>query len=135
VVLVNRRCLMTDTQIPAVVAVIPCNDLNTSENWWARLGFVRPADQVYDDYRMLSDQAGASVHLTRAVEGWVVPGRNPFGVYIYTPRVSALAEAMADAAIGSGTPEHKPWGMYELALNGPDDLLVRIGWPSRLLLA
>jgi hypothetical protein len=29
--------------------------------------------------------------------------------------------------------EHKPWGMYEFALNGPDDLLVRVGWPSRLM--
>jgi len=23
--------------------------------------------------------------------------------------------------------------MYEFALNGPDDLLVRVGWPSRLM--
>jgi hypothetical protein len=27
-------------------------------------------------------------------------------------------------------PEHKSWGMYEFALDGPDDLLVRIGWRS-----
>jgi len=25
--------------------------------------------------------------------------------------------------------------MYEFALNGPDDLLVRVGWPSRLIAA
>jgi hypothetical protein len=29
--------------------------------------------------------------------------------------------------------EHKEWGMYEFALNGPDDLLARIGWPSQLI--
>jgi hypothetical protein len=29
-------------------------------------------------------------------------------------------------------PEDKPWGMYEFALNGPDETLVRVGWPTRL---
>jgi len=83
---------------------------------------------------MLSDDAGLRIHLTDAVEGWVVPGRNPFGVYIYTPRGAAWAAIMADAILGpSREPEHKPWGMYEIALNGPDDLLVRVGWPSRLM--
>jgi hypothetical protein len=28
-------------------------------------------------------------------------------------------------------PAAKPWGMYEFALNRPDDTLVRVGWPSR----
>ncbi|HEU4959649.1 MAG TPA: VOC family protein [Sphingomonas sp.] len=119
---------------PGVTAIIPCNDLDAAEKWWNRLGFARPADQDWGDYRMLSDGAGGDVHLTVAVEGWVVPGRNPFGVYLYTPRVEALAEAMRGAIIErEKTPTHKPWGMYEFALNGPDDLLVRIGWPSRLV--
>ena len=26
----------------------------------------------------------------------------------------------------------KAWGMYEFALDGPDGVLVRIGWPTRL---
>jgi hypothetical protein len=83
-----------------------------------------------------ADGAGGDVHLNRAVDGWVVPGRNPFGVYLYTRRVDAIAEAMRDAVIERGkAPEHKPWGMYEVALNGPDDLLVRVGWPSRLMSA
>jgi hypothetical protein len=117
-----------------VTAIIPCNDLDAAEAWWSRLGFTRPADQGWDDYRMLSDGAGGDVHLTAAVEGWVVPGRNPFGVYLYTPRVDALAETMRGAIIErEKAPTHKPWGMYEFALNGPDDLLVRIGWPSRLV--
>ena len=93
-----------------------------------------PAHQDYQDYRMLSDGAGGEVHLQRAVEGWVVPGRNPFGVYLYTPRVDELAAAMREAIVESEkAPTHKQWGMYEFALNGPDDLLVRVGWPSRLI--
>ncbi|MGU3361796.1 glyoxalase [Methylobacterium sp. M6A4_1b] len=125
---------MNQAPIPAVVAVIPCNDLDGAEAWWSRLGFSRSSDRTYDGYRILSDDAGLHVHLTEAVAGWVVPGRNPFGVYVYTPRVEACAALMVDAIIGpSRRPEHKPWGMYEIALNGPDDLLVRMGWPSHLL--
>ncbi len=126
---------MNHSSLPAVVAVIPCKDLDVAEAWWTRLGFTRPSDQAYDGYRILSDDAGLRVHLTDAVAEWLVPGRNPFGVYIYTPRVEACAATMIDAIIGpSRKPEHQPWGMYEIALNGPDDLLVRIGWPSCLLL-
>ena len=29
-------------------------------------------------------------------------------------------------------PSDKPWGMYEFTLNGPDDTLIRVGWPTRL---
>jgi len=120
--------------LPRVTAVIPCNDLDAAEAWWNRLGFTRPADQNYDNYRMLGDGAGGEVHLNLAVEGWVVPGRNPFGVYIYTPRVDAIAATMRDDILErEKSPTHKEWGMYEFALNGPDDLLVRIGWPSRLI--
>jgi hypothetical protein len=51
-----------------------------------------------------------------------------------TPRVEALAETMREAIIERGKrPEHKPWGMYEFALNGPEGLLVRIGWPSHFI--
>lgn len=129
---------MADKIPSSAVAIIPCNDLDAAEQWWNGLGFTRPDDQGYDDYRMLSDGQGAEVHLQTAVEGWVVPGRNPFGIYLYTPRVDELAAIARDRIIGSAeapehkAPEHKPWGMYEFALNGPDDLLVRIGWPSRL---
>ena len=120
--------------LPRVVAVIPCNDLDAAEAWWNRLGFARPEDQDYDDYRMLGNAEGAEVHLTDAVEGWVIPGQNPFGVYIYTPDVDGLAAKARDDILGhEKSPTHKEWGMYEFALNGPDDLLVRIGWPSRLM--
>ena len=117
-----------------VTAIIPCNDLDTAEAWWNRLGFSRPPDQGYDDYRMLSDGFGSEIHLSRAVEAWLVPGRNPFGVYVYTSRVDSLATKMRGEIIEPAKcPEHKEWGMYEFALNGPDDLLVRIGWPSQLI--
>ncbi|HEX8446569.1 MAG TPA: VOC family protein [Sphingomonas sp.] len=123
---------MRDSNATRVVAILPCNDLDAAEAWWNRLGFSRPADQGYDAYRMLADGAGGEIHLNQAVAGWVVPHHNPFGVYLYTPEVDALAARMRDAIIEpSKAPEHKAWGMYECALNGPDDVLVRIGWPSQ----
>ena len=128
--------MMSDGERPGVTPIIPCNDIDAAEAWWNRLGFARPAGQDYGDYRMLTDGEGGDVHLNRAVEGWVVPGCNPFGVYVYTRRVEVIAAAMRDAVIERDkAPEHKPWGMYEVSLNGPDDLLVRVGWPSRLVVA
>ncbi|TPG40659.1 glyoxalase [Sphingomonas koreensis] len=115
-------------------AIIPCNDLDAAEAWWNRLGFSRPADQGYDDYRMLADGRGGEVHLNKAVAGWVTPGENPFGIYLYTPHVDMIAAAMRDYIIErEKAATHKEWGMYEFALHGPDDLLVRVGWPSRLI--
>jgi len=64
--------------------------------------------------------------LTDAVEGWLVPGRNPFGLYLYVEDVDVLAREFQKQ------PEDKPWGMYEFAISDPDETLVRIGWPSRL---
>jgi len=77
------------------------------------------------------DGEGAESHLQPAVSGWVVPGRNPFAVYVQTPRADAMAAAARAARMAVlEPPSHKPWGMYEFALNGPDDRLVRIGWPG-----
>jgi hypothetical protein len=28
--------------------------------------------------------------------------------------------------------ENKPWGMCEFAMSDPDEILVRVGWPSSL---
>jgi hypothetical protein len=91
-----------------------------------------PKPDWYDTYRILSDRKGAALHLTEAVEGWLAPGRNPFGLYLYSEDVDVLAVAFADKVIGKNAPEHKPWGMYEFALSDPDETLVRVGWPSRL---
>jgi hypothetical protein len=116
------------------VAIVPCSDLDAAELWWRRLGFARPAGQEHERYRMLIDAEGAEIHLTAAVPGCLVRGRNPFGVYVYTARADAIADAVREDIIEKAKrPEHKPWGMYEFALNGPDDLLVRVGWPSKAL--
>jgi hypothetical protein len=103
----------------SLTAIVPCNDLDASEAFYGRLGFHRTgADAAY---RMLSDNRGADVHLTKAVEGWLVPGRNPFGLYLYAEDVDRLAAAFSLKA------EDKPWGMYEFAVSDPDETLVRIG--------
>ena len=115
----------------ALTAILPCNDLDAAEAFFRRLGFDRDAGSP-DDYRMMHDAKGRQVHLNRAVDGWVVAGRNPFGLYLYTPDVDALAQEFASDIIEREGASDKPWGMYEFALNGPDGALVRVGWPTRL---
>ena len=116
-----------------LTAIIPCNDLDVSETFYNRLGFRRPSSDGTDDemYRILEDGQGGHLHLRRAEAGWVIPGKNPFGVYLYTKDVDQLATVFADEIIEKNAPENKPWGMYEFALSDPDGTLVRIGWPSR----
>ena len=119
-----------DPSTTSVTAIVPCNDLDAAQAWWGRLGFRVGPGGDHGDHRILGDDSGGWVHLTSAPDGWVVPGRNPFGVYVYTPRVDELAVRLRDDILAaSKTAEDKPWGMHEFALNGPDDLLVRIGWP------
>jgi hypothetical protein len=113
-----------------LVAILPCNDLDAAEAFFARLGFSDPAGNG-GDYRMLADGRGAEIHLTQAVNGWLVEGRNPFGLYLYRKNVDELAASFNSELIEKTcAPEHKPWGMYEFSLNGPDGTLVRVGWPS-----
>jgi catechol 2,3-dioxygenase-like lactoylglutathione lyase family enzyme len=119
-----------------LTAILPCNDLDASEAFYGRLGFSRPeADKpaagAEDTYRMLSDGQGGYIHLTDAIEGWLIRGWNPFGLYLHTEDVDALAARFVGAILEGG-PQHKPWGMYEFSLSDPDETLVRIGWPSRL---
>jgi hypothetical protein len=116
---------------PTLTAILPCNDLDRTEAFFLRLGFKRESGSP-DDYRMLADGFGGHIHLNPAVAGWLVPGRNPFGLYLYREDVDGLAALFRDEILGSGDPSDKPWGMYEFALNAPDDLLVRVGWPTRL---
>ncbi|WP_430912953.1 glyoxalase [Methylobacterium sp. sgz302541] len=114
-----------------LTAILPCNDLDAAEAFFARLGFRRDEGSP-DAYRLLSDGHGGRLHLNPAVEGWLEPGRNPFGLYLYRKDVDALAAAFAGEIIEREGPSDKPWGMYEFALNGPDDVLVRVGWPTEL---
>jgi len=76
-----------------MTAILPCNDLDASEAFYRRLGFAhpeRPPAGAEDGYRILSDGKGGALHLTAAVEGWLIPGRNPFGLYLYTEDVDAI---------------------------------------------
>jgi catechol 2,3-dioxygenase-like lactoylglutathione lyase family enzyme len=114
-----------------IVAIVPCNDIAASTAFYRRLGLSVRGD--YGTYRILGDEHGWLLHLSsESPEGWVVPGRNPNGVYLYLEDVDGLAARVSDLIIGAG-PEHKSWGMYEFALSDPDGTLVRIGWPSRLI--
>jgi catechol 2,3-dioxygenase-like lactoylglutathione lyase family enzyme len=114
----------------ALVAIVPCSDLDTSEAFYNRLGFIR-APGSPEDYRMLTNDRGDEIHLTQAPEGWLVPGCNPFGLYLRTADVDALAARFDGQTVGGRRPENKPWGMYEFALSDPDGTLVRIGRPTQ----
>ncbi|CCD87143.1 putative Glyoxalase family protein [Bradyrhizobium sp. ORS 285] len=115
----------------SLVAILPCNDLDASERFYNRLGFTRPDSEKPaagepDTYRTLSNGHGGHLHLTDVVEGWLVPGRNPFGLYLYVEDVDALAREFQQIA------QDMPWGMYEFAVSDPDETLVRVGRPTRL---
>jgi hypothetical protein len=125
--------MTTEPEVEAMdqrlTAILPCNDLDAAETLFSRLGFKRDPGSL-DEYRMLSDGLGGFIHLNRAVQGWLQAGRNPFGLYLYREDVDGAAAAFAGETIG--LPGDTPWGMYEFSLNGPDETLVRVGWPSRL---
>jgi catechol 2,3-dioxygenase-like lactoylglutathione lyase family enzyme len=50
-----------------LTAILPCNDLDASEAFYAQLGFAKHGD--YGDYRILADGGGGELHLTQAVKG------------------------------------------------------------------
>ncbi len=52
---------------------------------------------------------------------------NPFGVFIRTARGDDLIIRPG------GVLRHREWGLYEVGICGPDGMLVRVGWPSRLM--
>jgi hypothetical protein len=118
-----------------LTAILPCNNLDASEAFYERLGFTRPPlegapPDWYEAYRILSDGKGGFIHLNKAVNGWLIPSRNPFGLYLYSEDVDRLAAAFAGEMIEKNGPEHKAWGMYEFSLSDPDETLVRVGRPS-----
>jgi hypothetical protein len=86
-------------------AIIPSNNLLGAVPFWERL-----------DWRSVPEQS------------------NPFGVFIRTPDVDAIAARVDDMVIRpGGILRHREWGLYEVGVCGPDGLLVRVGWPSRLM--
>jgi len=121
---------MTGTPPVGAFAIVPSNDLPNAIPFWERLGFARTGGAP--DYVIMTGW-GCEVHLTQAGrDPWRVPEHNPFGIFIRTPQVDAVAARVEDLIIRpGGILRHREWGMYEFAVSGPDGLLVRIGWPSR----
>ncbi len=117
-------------QTHSLAAILPCNDMARSLTFYGRLRFQLVRGD--EEYAILNDGKGAQIHLQPAVKGWLVPGCNPFGLYLYTEEVDELAREFSGAILNATGPEDKPWGMYEFALSDPDDTLIRIGWPTRL---
>ena len=122
--------------IPATVgafAIVPSNDLQAAIPFWERLGFQRTGgDEAY----VIMAGWNCEVHLTQAGKGpWALPeAHNPFGVFIRTPEVDAIAVRVDDLIIRpGGVLRHREWGLYEVGVSGPDGLLVRIGWPCHLM--
>jgi hypothetical protein len=114
-------------------AIVPSNDLATAIQFWERLGFARSGG---DENYVIMIGWRCEVHLTQAGQGpWSVPEEhNPFGVFIRTPEVDAIAARVDDLVIRpGGILRHREWGLYEVGLQGPDGMLVRVGWPSRLM--
>lgn len=106
--------------------------MRTAPPFWERLGFFRTGG---DDTYLIMTGWGCEVHLTQAGSGvWRVPEHNPFGVFIRTPDVEAIAARVDDLIIRpGGVLRHREWGLYEFAVGSPDGLLVRVGWPSHLM--
>lgn len=107
----------------SLVPIIPCVDLDQSQAFYERLGFVLASNYPAEGYRILRDRAGADVHLTQVDPEWVVPDRTAYGVYFYAENVAALAADFGCEA------QAKPWGLREFAISDPSGTLVRIGWP------
>jgi hypothetical protein len=121
---------MSEQPRHCIVAIVPCTNIETSTSFYGRLGLSVHSD--HGTYRILSDGRGWLLHLSsESPEGWVVPGRNPNGIYLYEEDVDGVAARVSDLTQGA-VPQHKAWGMYEFSLSDPDGTRVRIGWPSRL---
>ena len=124
---------MPDSPSVGAFAIVPSNDLPSAIQFWERMGFARTGGE--ETYVIMTGW-GCEVHLTQAGPGeWRVPAEhNPFGVFIRTPEVRAIAALMDDVVIRpGGVMRHREWGLFEVGLAGPDGLLIRVGWPSHLM--
>src|SRR3569833_143098 len=122
----------------SLTAIVPCSNLDLSEAFYSRLGFVRWENGSVvvtgdDDHRILRDGNGGRLHLRKVENGWLIPGRNPLALYYYSADVDELAVVFQSEIIGKPEPEIKPWGMYEFAISDPDTTQNRIRQPAMLL--
>lgn len=114
-------------------AIAPSNNLSLALSFWERLGFARTGGDA--NYIIVTGW-DCEVHLTQAGDGpWrVSEDSNPFGIFIRTPSVDAIAALVDDLIIRpGGVLRHREWGLYEVGIAGPDGMLVRVGWPSALM--
>lgn len=112
---------------PRVTAILPCSDIATTRAFFEKLDFSQV--RSFDNYSILQNAEGAEIHLRTVEKGWLIPERNPFGIYVYAENVDDLATRFTGKLLGKQTkPESKPWGMYEFALSDPDGTLIRVGW-------
>ena len=125
---------MTDTPPAGAFAIVPCNDIEAALPFWEKMGFARTGGDA--NYWILTGW-DCELHLRRGdPPPWDVPENNPFGVFLRTPHVEEIARLMDDrVARPGGVLRHREWGLYEVALGGPDNLLVRVGWPSAAMAA
>ena len=123
---------MTETPPTGAFAIVPCNDIEAALPFWEKMGFARSGGDA--NYWILTGW-DCEVHLRRGdPPPWDVPENNPFGVFIRTPHVDEIARLMDDHVVRpGGVLRHREWGLYEVGIKGPDGLLVRVGWPSRLI--
>jgi hypothetical protein len=117
---------------PGAFAIVPCNDLEAALPFWEKMGFAHTGGDT--NYFILTGW-DCEVHLRRGdPPPWDVPENNPFGVFVRTPHVEEIARLMDDHIVRpGGVLRHREWGLYEVAFGGPDNLLVRVGWPSELI--
>jgi catechol 2,3-dioxygenase-like lactoylglutathione lyase family enzyme len=95
----------TDAIRPTMIR--PCVDLDASEAFYARLGFTRAS--AHDGFRILAHAQDAHLHLTTAVDGWLLTGRNPFGLCLSTSAVDEVATGFVGQTIERDRPEMKAW--------------------------
>lgn len=112
----------------ALVAVLPCADLDRAELWYGRVGFTVEAS--HPDYRILG--AGATQLHLRLQDG-LAPGDSEAGVYLYAADLDALHRLHATWAAAGATilapPTEQPHGLVEFASEDPDGNLWRVGAP------
>jgi hypothetical protein len=122
---------------PSAATILPCINLDTAIRFFVRLGFNNPSEEErnkLDHCLIMLPPNGSEIHLRELgpdEEGRLEPLRNPFGIYVYSADVEALAVEFTDEIIEEAKkPEVKEWGLLEFSLNGPDGCAVRVRWPS-----
>jgi hypothetical protein len=101
---------VSETPSVGAFAIVPSNDLPAAIQFWQRLGFARSGG---DSNYIIMVGWGCEVHLTQAGDDpWSVPEHNPFGVFIRTPEVDAIAAQVDDLIIRpGGVLRHREWGI------------------------